>query len=337
MAKRKTVAAKRREALVQKKIEKKRGTRSVPERGEGVLLKEQLEEIGFAGGYLGIAACDSTNDFLKTLSQSMIAKELGKTTSILQTPTFRDNPEEWLNRLFLPKDLPFVITADEQTAGRGRQNNTWWTGHGSLALSMLLDAKKHGLTPQTSAQLSLAIGYAAMTALRAITEETLAKSKTATKIESNGESDLMPNIEIRWPNDVYVNDRKIVGILIEAPNMRHLVIGIGINTNNTAADAPEEIRERIVTLRDVLGQEIDQRRMIFLLCREIMAVLQYFPLQLPQFIEQVEQNLHQVGKMVNISREGDTISGQCLGLNSDGSLRVLTETGEKAVVSGVTI
>jgi len=328
MARRKTAAARRREALTQKKIEK----RNVPYTSDwDDILEKQLEKIGYAGGYMALASCDSTNNFLKSCSQGMIAQEAEQAgNGVLKPPTFDDNPDEWLNRFFLPETLPFVVTSEEQTAGRGRQNNTWWTGQGTLALSMLLDAKQHNLSPQTSAQLSLGIGYATMRALRLIVEEILSQAPDKAEIS-------VSNIEIRWPNDVYINDRKITGILIEAPNMHHIVIGIGVNTNNTAAEAPEEIRDKIATLSDVLGQKIDQHRFIFLLCREIMAVLQYFPLQLPQLIEQVEQNLYQVGKIVNISRENEIIVGECLGLNTDGSLRVLTESGEKSVVSGVTI
>ena len=327
MARRKTAAARRREALVQKKIEK-RNAQNLPDWDD--VLEKQLKAIGYAGGFLALGSCDSTNNFLKSCSQGMIAREIEQTTSVLKSPTFENNPDEWLNRYFLPEELPFVITAEEQTAGRGRQNNTWWTGQGTLALSMLLDAKQHNLSPQTSAQLSLAIGYATMQALRLIVNEILSQAPDKSEIS-------VPNIEIRWPNDVYINDRKITGILIEAPNMHHIVIGIGVNTNNTAAEAPEEIRDKIATLSDILGQKIDQYRFIFLLCREIMAVLQYFPLQLPQLIELVEQDLHQVGKTVNISRENEMMTGECLGLNADGSLRVLTKSGEKSVVSGITI
>jgi len=329
MAKRKTVVAKRREALVQKKIEK-RSDRHNPvtseERRED-LLNHQLVSLGIMGGYIKYLYCDSTNNVLKKISQSMIMQATKLNNSIVKPPSFKDNIDDWMIDKLTPDNLPFVITADEQTAGRGRQSNTWWTGPGSLALSMLLDAKQHGLKPQTSAQLSLAIGYAAMQALRRITEETLAQVGTTA----------LPNIEIRWPNDVYVNDRKITGILIEMPNTHHAIIGIGVNTNNTAADAPEEIYDRIVTLNDVLCRKIDQDRFIYLLCREIMEILNEFPLQIPQLIEKIEANLYQTGKMVNISCENEQILGNCLGLNPDGSLRVLTETGEKTVVSGVIV
>ncbi len=329
MTKRNTPASRRREALLQKKLEKRNAV-NFPDDED--LLDEQLVTLGIAGGYCRFLNCDSTNDFLKTISQRLIVRERRAfLPESKRERTYEEKINSWLEEAMVPKALPFVVTADEQTAGRGRRNNTWWTGTGSLALSMLLDAKQHGLKPETSAQLSLGIGFAVMQALRGITEETLVKSNAS----KNDTPVLMPNIEIRWPNDVYVNDRKITGILIESPNMRHVIIGIGVNTNNSTVDAPEEIRDKIVTLSDVLGQKIDQYRFIFLLCQEIMKVLDYFPSHLPQLTEKIEVDLRQTGKMVNISREDGQITGRCLGLNADGSLRVLTETGEKAVVSGV--
>ena len=338
MPKRKTVAAKRCEPLVRQKIEKceenrngnrcseKQNSRNLDERE--LMVEGDLKSLGSAGGYYHFSSCDSTNNILKKVSHYIIQRDIQSSHSILKPPSADDNIcEDSFFQCLAQSELPLLITSDEQTAGRGRQSNTWWTGAGSLALSMLMDAKQHGLKPQTSAQLSLAIGYAAMQALRAITQETLTATDTVA----------MPNIEIRWPNDVYVNDRKITGILIEMPNMHHVIIGIGVNTNNTAADAPEEIRDRIVTLSDVLGQKIDQDRFIVLLWREIMEIFNHFPSQLPQLIAKVEANLFQIGKMVNISCENEQISGKCRGLNQDGSLRVLTETGEKAVVSGVIV
>ena len=336
MKERKTAAAKRREALVRQKIEKrsaKHHTDQEDDYGSDWFLDKQLLALGIAGGYRYLPICDSTNNEMKKFAQSIVLRESQRENSIVKPPSFDDGFDEWLHQFLAPRKLPYVIVANEQTAGRGRQSNTWWTGQDALAFSMLLDAKQHGLNPRNVAYLSLGIGFATMQALRCTVEETLNESKN----DHSDNTATMPKIEIRWPNDVYVNDRKISGILIEVPNMRHIVIGVGINTNNSATDAPEEIRDKIITLGDVLGRKIDQDRLIFYLCREIMDVLKYFPSHLSELLEKVEKNLYQVDKLVNISQENEQISGKCLGLNPDGSLRVLTETGEKAVISGVVI
>ena len=340
MTKRKTVAAQRRDALVRKKIEKRNilhNSVQAEEEVDGQLLEKTLIAIGIRGGFQHLPLCDSTNNVMKRYAHSMMMSESQRLNSFVKPPSFTENIAGWTINLLAPKALPFVLVADAQTDGRGRQSNTWWTGQGALAFSMLLDAKQHGLKPQKMALLSIGIGYATMQALRLIAEQILAKINIDTENDVNAKSAAMPNIEIRWPNDVYVNDRKIAGILIEAPNLRHIVIGIGINTNNSAEDAPEEIRDRIVTLSDVLNQNIDHDALIYFLCREIIDVIYCFPSHIPELLEIVEANLYQVDKMVNISQENGNIIGKCLGLNPDGSLRVLTETGEKAVISGVTV
>ena len=111
--------------------------------------------------------------------------------------------------------LPLLIVADKQTAGRGRGSNRWWTGPGGLAFSILL---KSADTARPSGLIALAAGVAVVDAL----------------------APLAPGHEIGicWPNDVMLDGRKLAGILIEVLADGRQVIGIGVNTNNTSADAP---------------------------------------------------------------------------------------------------
>ena len=150
-------------------------------------------------------------------------------------------------------NLPFLIIADRQTAGRGRGSNRWWTGPGSLAFSLLVGPETVGAAaastcgPRRSGLVGLAVGVAVVDAL----------------------APLVPGHEIgiHWPNDVILDRRKLAGVLIEVlPDGKH-VIGIGVNTNNTAADAPEEVRRRVVTLRDVTGREHDSTEILLAILR----------------------------------------------------------------------
>ena len=292
------------------------------------MLSEKLESVGI-GVYLRFDECESTNDKLKEEAKSVIAFELKRQ---LKEPGSPMSYEDRMQQMLLPPAFPFVLSTDRQTTGRGRGNNRWWSGDGSLALSILLESQQHHLRPQTSAHLALGVGYAVMKAIRTLVNQTVQKtSGEATSVMPS----VMPKVEIRWPNDVYVNDRKIAGILIEVPTQRHTVIGIGVNTNSTASDAPPEIRDRVVTLRDILQTEIDQRDFIYELCREVMTMLNYFPSKLAELIAEIEKELTQIGKNVRIEREGEQIEGICLGIDATGSLRVQTSQGERAIVSGV--
>ncbi len=148
---------------------------------------------------------------------------------------------------------PALVVADRQTAGRGRGNNRWWTGEGSLAFSLLVDPQQFGFPPRVVPRLSLAAGVAVIDAI-------------APRL--SGQS-----LGLHWPNDVYVGRGKLAGILVEVlPDGRH-IIGIGLNSNNTAADAPPEIRESIATLADLTGRAHDHTDLLVALLENLEATL----------------------------------------------------------------
>ena len=139
-------------------------------------------------------------------------------------------------------ELPLLVVADRQTAGRGRGGNRWWTGPGALAFSLVVDAKAVAAEEARSPLVAFSVGLAVV--------ETVARR--------------LPHqpVGIHWPNDVLVGSRKLSGILVEVlPNRRH-VIGVGLNTNNTLADAPPELRAVACTLRDLSGKEHDQTALL---------------------------------------------------------------------------
>lgn len=122
-----------------------------------------------------------------------------------------------------------VVTADSQTAGRGRQGRAWATppGGASLAYSALMrtDASRPS---RISPLLPLAVAIAACEAI-----ETLAPVKTA----------------IKWPNDIWIQERKCAGILVEArPQEGWAVIGIGLNLAVGPDDLPPEARTKATSI-----------------------------------------------------------------------------------------
>jgi len=110
--------------------------------------------------------------------------------------------------------LPLLVLAARQTAGRGRGTNRWLTDDGALTFSLALEAPPALLPAANWPQVALVAGLAACEALRALAP--------------NG------HFRVKWPNDVYLNDGKICGILSESvPGWRdRLVVGIGVNVNN---------------------------------------------------------------------------------------------------------
>ncbi|MCB9898975.1 MAG: biotin--[acetyl-CoA-carboxylase] ligase [Planctomycetes bacterium] len=116
-----------------------------------------------------------------------------------------------------------VLSADEQTAGRGRRGATWTTVAGrSLAVSLLADAP----ALERPARVTLLCAVA-----------------TARALEAAG----APELAIKWPNDLYRGERKLGGILVEPvrdpSGVEHLVIGVGVNLTLRPGDLPDALNE----------------------------------------------------------------------------------------------
>ena len=127
-----------------------------------------------------------------------------------------------------------VVFAEHQTVGRGQRGNKWSSlPYKALILSVLLQP---GLAIEDSARLT---SWAAETI--ALTLQSVFSIKAVVKA----------------PNDVYVNGRKIAGVLVEMiaqPNAAHLaVLGIGLNVNENAEDFPPDLRDRATSLAIVTG------------------------------------------------------------------------------------
>ena len=135
--------------------------------------------------------------------------------------------------------FPLLISAGEQTAGRGRGVKKWWTGKGSVAVSLVLNLAEFHLDRNDLAPLSPLIAGVVGETIRSMI---------------GGEHSL----EIQPPNDVYLNGRKVAGILVESPKPEYAIFGIGINTNNSVAHIPDELKAvPITTILDETGQTTD--------------------------------------------------------------------------------
>lgn len=118
---------------------------------------------------------------------------------------------------------PVLLVAEHQTAGRGRLGRAWQSEQQSREQTSLLFSLGLPLAPADWSGLSLAVGVS-----------------VAESLDPSGEH----RIGLKWPNDIWVNDRKLVGILIETamPHagrpgaQRYVVIGIGINIGAREAD-----------------------------------------------------------------------------------------------------
>lgn len=215
---------------------------------------------------------------------------------------------ELMRRARAGQTQPTLLVAEQQSAGRGRLGRAWQSGAGqpgdALTASLALP-----LAPADWSGLSLAVGLA------------LAES-------------LHPDIGLKWPNDLWLRDRKLAGILIEtaaAPGVpagaRQVVIGFGINIAPLAAHGlntpPAWLRERLpdITAPAALSRVAEP------LLRTVRAFAQtgFAPLVARYAARDVL-----AGRAVRLS---DGVEGLAHGVAANGALRVRTASGEREISS----
>jgi BirA family biotin operon repressor/biotin-[acetyl-CoA-carboxylase] ligase len=210
--------------------------------------------------------------------------------------------------------LPALVVADRQTAGRGRGSNRWWTGEGSLAFSLLVDPQQFGFPRRAVPRLSLAAGVAIIDAV-------------APRLSDHP-------LGLHWPNDVYVGRAKLAGILVEVlPDGRH-IIGAGLNTNCSAADAPPQLRGSIATLFDLTGRLHDHTELLLAILENMEAAISQLGEPEETLGSRFDLLCRQRGEVLTVYQGEQSITGRCVGIAPDGALLLDTPSGRQAVVSG---
>jgi len=208
-----------------------------------------------------------------------------------------------------------VIVADEQTAGKGRLKRAWLSPGGNIALSIILYP--------SVANLPSLIMLASLAVVHSIEAVTGLKS------------------QVKWPNDVLINGKKVSGILIEndvqGNIVNYTIIGIGINVNLRLADFPDTL-PIVTSLGDELGRDVSRLSVIRCLLIEIERL--YLALSAGGSVyEEWRDSLVTLGKRVRATT-GETIyEGVAESVARDGSLllRGLDSNLTKIVAGDVTL
>ena len=147
------------------------------------------------------------------------------------------------------------------------------------------------------------------------------------------ENSTQVSAQLKWPNDLYVGRRKLAGVLSEARTQgedTYVAVGIGVNVLGTAESVGVS---GATTLEEEAGRP-------FVLARVLQAVLDEFDRELaaPDWKREVElwqrASVHRLGDRMTVIRDGEEITGDYLGLSSDGFLRLMTDAGEKVLAAG---
>ncbi len=200
---------------------------------------------------------------------------------------------------------PAVFLAESQSSGRGRGTNTWWSPHGNVAATFVMAQNTHiafGLMP-------LLAGLAVRRALARLTAR--------------------QEIDLKWPNDLVADGRKAAGLLCERLRQVDL-IGVGANVNAGGTEAPAELRERIVSLRELTGRVWDLTEVVCEISREMYRVFSLeSDIAVRGMLEEYSRHHWPTGKMIEVidTDRLPRVAGRCGGVDSQG--RLIVKTGQQ--------
>jgi BirA family biotin operon repressor/biotin-[acetyl-CoA-carboxylase] ligase len=198
-----------------------------------------------------------------------------------------------------------VIFTEEQTAGKGRADNKWYSKYSeSILCSIILTDNK-----LNSALLSLTCAVAVA--------EAIGKS-------ANGEA------KIKWPNDIMLNSKKVAGILLESKTDgggNTCIIGVGINCHQKRDSFPVELQP-IATSIDIESHSISDR---ILLAKRLLTSMEHWLEVVTQkgekVIDQWQSLSIQLGHRVKLLYNGREFSGNCIGIDPEKGLILQLDTG----------
>jgi BirA family biotin operon repressor/biotin-[acetyl-CoA-carboxylase] ligase len=197
-----------------------------------------------------------------------------------------------------------VAVAEHQTAGRGRSGRLWEDAPGTALLSSIL------LRPtrtETLPQLSLVVAFATCEAI-------------------DGETGLPT--ELKWPNDVLLDGRKVAGILLESWD-GGVLAGVGVNVNQTTGELPSEPRTPATSMRATTGREHDRGDLLIALLEQLERAVEAWEANgLDALLPALEARNALRGRRVRVGAN----NGMAGEIAADGRLRVTLEEGDELLV-----
>lgn len=206
-----------------------------------------------------------------------------------------------------------LVCAIAQTGGRGRFGRVFHSPEGSgIYISFVL-------RPQMPVERAVMLtSMTAVAVARAI--ERLADVR----------------VEIKWVNDLFIDGKKVCGILCEAGmnfesgQLEYAVVGIGVNVGRM--DFPKELQAIATSVGNACGREISKNRLIAEICAELERL--YAHLDEAGFMEEFRARSNVIGRKITVLRGNERFSARALDIDDQGGLVVETRNGVETVRSG---
>lgn len=204
-----------------------------------------------------------------------------------------------------------LVTAEEQTRGRGRLGRVWYSAPGTGIYATLI------LRPKFSPD--RAPGLSVMTSL--------ALARTLGRYFAAGE------VQLKWPNDILVHGRKVSGILTELVAERnkisYVLVGVGINVNHGAGHFPTELKQTATSLRRALKHKVKRVPLLqsFLVNLE-KEYETYKKSNLTKSLSLLKRYSSLTGRRIEVSNGDGSIQGTAIEFDASGAL-ILERRGQR--------
>ncbi|GAB2930890.1 bifunctional biotin--[acetyl-CoA-carboxylase] ligase/biotin operon repressor BirA [Rheinheimera gaetbuli] len=208
----------------------------------------------------------------------------------------------------------YTIVAEAQTAGRGRRGRSWYSPFAASLYFSMYWRLEQGI--QAAMGLSLVAGIAIVRLLK---------------------HHYQVDAKVKWPNDVYVDDKKLCGILVELAGQAHaccdVIIGIGMNIR-LPQQALNSIDQQYSDLAGIAGEVIDRNQLVSSLQHHLIALLTEFTQHgFAGFAEEFDRYNQYRNKAIKLIGK-EEIKGICIGVDKQGALLVKTAAGVQAYFGG---
>jgi len=218
--------------------------------------------------------------------------------------------------------LPALVVAGQQTAGRGRSTHTWWSPPGALMFSLVVEPGRSGIRRDQWPRISILTALSVCEVLRQRLPDHVCG--------------------LKWPNDVWLDAKKVCGILIEVPGVPpsvepRIVIGVGLNVNNSLVSAPSEIRERATSLCDCAGEHFNVTELLLGFLASLSHHLTALGKGDPHLGAKWRSLCVLSGRQVAIKFGGREITGRCEGIDDEGALLIETGSRRERLFGGTVI
>ncbi|MGL6130516.1 MAG: biotin--[acetyl-CoA-carboxylase] ligase [Fusobacteriaceae bacterium] len=276
-------------------------------------LKEQGYKIDAARnkGYM----LSKENDFLSEEKINLFLEEKGKIEKIHIFKEIDSTNNEAKKMAINGATHGTVVLAEKQTKGRGRRGNKEFYSPANSGIYMSVI-----LRPNLSME-----------------DITLITTATSVAICRAIENLLKLNPKIKWINDIYLNDKKVCGILtegvtdFETGTIETVILGVGINFNTD--DFPEEIKEKAGSLTNQKIPKVSRNRLIAEILKEIFKIME--TIQDRKYLAEYREKSWIIGDMIEVITSEERYRAKAIDIMDDGALQIEREDGRvENLISG---